>query len=207
MEKLFLICAAFMFTGHVFGQNENPERINYGDRIGPGTVLLSGSFSYEKDFSDAETTSFIIGGEFAMSKRVAFALGFGYVSEQHKYSSVYYDNVKQFLVVPGFTLYGNISYGWLQPTFSFAVPIGFGTHEGTNMMGEIFEKKSTSVSGMLSPGLNIYLSRSLALTASLGLINYTSIKYEDVDEKDTSFGIGLSPADLSLGLLFVFGAK
>lgn len=208
MKKLFLILAAVTLTAYVYGQDEKPDQINYGDRIGQGTVLLSGSFSYDKSFSDNETINLVVGGEFALSKRFALGLGFGYLSENYNYpQQSSHDKVKQFFVVPGFTLYGNISFGWLQPTISVAVPIGSGTQTLTNYMGEVIESKSNSVSAALSPGLNIYLSRKLALTASLGLINYTSIKYENVEEKDSSFGIGFTPSDLSFGLLFILGAK
>lgn len=205
MKKLILVFAFFAFTTTVFGQDENPERINYGNRIGPGTVLLSGGVSYEKSFSDDKNFNATFGGQFALSKRFAFDLGFGYQTKKAGHSTTM--NEKVFFVIPGFTIFGNIKYGWLQPHVDVTVPVGFATYDLNTTYGEFREVRATSVSGVISPGLNIYLSKKIALSTSLGLIRYTSTKEENAEEADTSFGISFSPLDLSLGLVFVLGAK
>lgn len=197
-----------MLVHSAFGQEESAERINYGNRIGLGTVFISGTVQFEKDLTDNESLTLALGAEFALNKRMAVALGFGYVNEDY-FNTFFnvHDVRREFTVIPGFTLYGNIRYGWLQPTLGFRLPIGFGSQVGTTSLGSTErETSSTSISGVISPGLNIYLSKKIALTASFGVIRYTALKQDRLDDKKTSFGIGLSPSDLSFGLLFVLGS-
>lgn len=207
MKKILIVLAVFALTANVFGQDENPDKINYGNRIGPGTILLSGGVSYEKALNDLKTFEATFGVQLALSKRFALGLGFGYQTQKIDYGASMNEKAKEFFVIPGFSIFGNIKYGWLQPYVDFAVPIGFASYDAYTNYGEIQNIKATSVSGVISPGLNIYLSKKLALTTSLGLIRYTSVKEENADKGKSSFGISFSPANLSVGLVFVIGAK
>lgn len=202
MKKLLLSTILLVFTSSLIAQDETPKNINYGNRIDKGTVLLSGAVSYDKTFAGVEKFTSTVGGQFALSERFALGIGFGLQTQNKHFDPVQFKfkgKEKTFSIAPGFTLFGKVGFGWLQPYLDVAIPIGFSTRE----KGVADEIRTTSFSGVLSPGLNIYLSRKLALTASLGLISYSAKKEKDKNGIDDAVHIGLSPADLSLGLVFI----
>ena len=195
----------------VSAQTESSEKINYGNRITKGTVLLTGDINFSNSSNDSnESNEFNLnfGADFALSNRFALGLGVGYRKNKFIYNkdtpSEYESESDAFTIAPAFTVFGDVNFGWLQPTATLAIPISFG--ESSNNSGATYTQY-TVYGGVISGGLNIYLSRKLALTASLGLISYNQTSYEDSDDTDNRFSIGFSPDRLNFGLLFLLGSE
>ncbi|NEN23254.1 porin family protein [Cryomorpha ignava] len=211
MKNIFTLLIACMLAVTVSAQTEGSEKINYGNRITKGTVLLTGDVNFanaSNDFSESNEFSLNFGADFALSKRFAIGLGVGYEKSKFTFNkdtpSEGESEMDAFTIAPAFTLFGDVNFGWLQPTATLAIPISFG--ERNNNSGES-DLRYTAFGGLVSGGFNIYLSRKLALTASLGLVSYSQTSYEDSDDTDNRFSIGFGTNNLNFGLLFLLGSE
>ena len=211
MKKIFSFLMACILVTAVSAQTETSEKINYGNRITKGTVLLTGDINFSStsnNFSGNSEFGINLRADLALSKRYALGLGVGYFTNRYIISKNTTSETEAqndaLSIVPAFTIFGNVLFGWLQPTAKLSIPISFGG--GQEIPGQS-DKQFTSYGGILSGGLNIYLTRKLALKASLGLISYSQTSYEDLDDTDNRFSIGLSPNRLNFGLLYLLKSE
>lgn len=195
-----------MFTTVLFAQQETVEKINYGNRISKGVVLLNTGFSFKntnEPLSNSKSLLFQLGTQFAVSKHFTIDMSVAYQNQSYERKSIPTTSKKSdkiFGIIPGVSVFGNLSFGWLQPYLTLGVPIGFGT--------DVFDDHYKTFGVLLSPGLNVYLSKRLALTASMGLVSYQKATYKDSTEpsqKMTEFSF--TPNDLRFGLTFLFGTE
>lgn len=206
MKKIFLIITSLVLTTSLFAQEETAGKINYGNRISKGVVLLNTGVSFQNNdspLSQSKTFLFQIGSQFGISKHFTIDFSALYQNESYELNNIIASskkNDKIFGIIPGATVFGNVGFGWLQPYLSIGIPIGFGT--------DVANDHYKTFGGLLSPGLNVYLSKRLALTANMGMISYQEVIYKDSEEpaqKSTEFSF--TPNDLRFGLTFIFGAE
>lgn len=209
MKKITFTIFAIALSISLFAQQPSNKEDTPQRSISKGAVLLSGSFSSKNNEKRNEIEKNLLvtfSTGIALSNHFTFNFEIGY--QKDSYSTPLSQIGKGFpsyssqtlLIVPGMTVYGNVSFGWLQPNLSIGIPIG--------MVTAINDDKFSTLGVALSPGLNIYLSNRLALSASMGLITFQKI---DEGSNKTNVGrwneFGFTPNDLSLGLIFIFGAK
>ncbi len=202
-EKRISIFYSFYSHYLTFCASETPEKINYGNRIDKGVVLLTGGISFNKDVDKSTSFDIQVGPQFAVSKHFSLNLGFEYQTEKTLNYIVLSGKdeytTTTFSIIPGCTVFGNVSFGWLQPYVEIGIPIGF--------LSDSQDNHATGVGAGLNPGLNIYLSRKIAFSASIGLLQYSQVKYKDTEEKDNTVRLGLTPNDIQLGLIWILGGN
>ena len=205
MKNIITLLFAFIFVSGAWAQTEETP-INYGNRITNGTVLLGGGFNfYNTSTSSNEDKGSFVSISFigALSERFGIGVGIGYSSTNTKFGiDTGYeqeDKINIFTIAPAFTTFGKVHFGWLQPMVTIAAPIDFAKNSK--------DERITRFGGTLSAGLNIYISKKLALNGSLGFLSYSSAKVKDSDTSYDEFNFGFSASQLNLGLIFVLGGE
>lgn len=204
-NNLTLLCAV-LFAAGAWAQTPDSTRINYGNRIIEGTVLLGGGFNFSNSSNDnyEEKISIVsLSFTYALGQRFGLGVGIGYSSTNYTFGidspNESEQNNNLFYIAPAFTTFGRVHWGWLQPSATISVPFSFGENYR--------DQHTTSIGGALSAGLNIYLSKKLALNGSLGILSYSDTKVKDEDGSQIDFQFGFAPANLNIGLIFVFGGE
>jgi hypothetical protein len=194
---LFISCTTLLNA-----QDAQVEPINYGNRIQKGTILLTGSMGYNRiSQGDESNSSFFvdIAGIYALSERVGVGIFTGYSSGglgAFMFESFSVDDA--FQVGPMLRVFGNTHWGWLQPFGELRVPLGFAS---TNLYDY------TSIGANIRPGVTVFLSRTIALEASLGVLGYNSISRDGEDDNYDSFDFGFDMNNLRFGMVFLMGAR
>jgi outer membrane protein len=70
---------------------------------------------------------------------------------------------------------------------------------------DVNETKYNGFNFGFAPGVNYFLTKNFALEATVGVLNYTSMKEDTENAKSIdNFNIGLNFTDVSLGLVYKF---
>ena len=70
---------------------------------------------------------------------------------------------------------------------------------------DAMDLKRSGINVGLGLGMNYFVSSNFSIEAGLGLLNYSSMKFDaDGAENETSFGLGADLTNISLGVNYKF---
>lgn len=201
MKNLIVLILTFATT-LLHAQDAQIEPINYGNRIQKGTILLTGSIGYNQlSQGDNTNSAFFVDASviFAVSEHVGFGLLTGYqTGDLIDIEGFGFSVDDAFQIGPVARVFGNTHWGWVQPFGEVSVPFGFGTFGNGDF---------TTFGVNLRPGISVFLSRSIALEASLGLLGFNSLTINDEEDSYDSIDFGFDLSDLRFGMVFLMGAR
>lgn len=93
---------------------------------------------------------------------------------------------------------------YFTPANQFSVYADFGLdYMSTDY--DAYDAKRSGINAGLGLGMNYFVSSNFSIEAGLGLLNYSSMKF-DVDgaENETSFGLGANLTNIALGVNYKF---
>ncbi|RZJ73646.1 outer membrane beta-barrel protein [Flavobacterium sp.] len=196
MKKVLFSAAALLAVAFASAQEtETGKGFKKGDFYMTGAV----GFSSEKtgDFKTNEFTIAPTAGYF-VSNNIAVGLNVGYVSTKEE-NPVDGDVDTDLFVIGAFGRY----YATPANDFSFFGQLGFnyGTGKTKPEGGGDFKVDGFEVA--LRPGVSYFLSKNVAIEASIGALSYSSIE-PDGGESTDSFEIGVNLTEVQFGVVYKF---
>jgi outer membrane protein len=202
MKKVILAAiAVFAFSS----ANAQEAKSNVG--FAKGNVFLSGSFGIVSDKAyDMEsgellkTNGFEIAPKagFFVTNNIAVGAKLGYGS-----SKVEVDGLDGEFKVNDLTL-GAFGRYYFTPANQFSLFGDLGVdYKSTDY--DTMELKRSGVNVGLGLGMNYFVSSNFSIEAGLGLLNYSSMKFDaDGAETESSFGLGANLTNIAIGVNYKF---
>lgn len=202
MKKVLLSAVALLAFGFA---NAQEEKSNGG--FSKGDVFVSGSFGITSDKAyDMNTGDLLKTNGFSIAPKVGFfvteniaiggKLGFGSskvevdgVSGEDKVNDLTVGAFGRYYFTPGsqFSLFGDLGVDYMSTNY------------------DSFDVKRNGINAGLGLGMNYFVSSNFSLEAGLGLLNFSSMKFDfDGAENETSFGLGANLTNISLGVNYKF---
>jgi len=205
MKKIILSVAAVFAFGFANAQEATKEAGNGG--FGKGDVFVSGSFGITSDKAyDMNTGDLLKTNGFEIAPKVGYfvteniAVGgkLGYGSAKVEVEGTPGENKVNDLTVGAFGRY------YFTPGSQFSLFGDLGVdYKTTNY--DTMDVKRSGINAGLGLGMNYFVSSNFSLEAGLGLLNYSSMKFDfDGAENETSFGFGANLTSISLGVNYKF---
>ena len=204
MKKVLLSAVALLAFGFA---NAQEEKSNGG--FSKGDVFVSGSFgitsdkAYDLDSSAPglfETNGFTFAPKvgFFVTENIAVGGKLGFGSSKVEVDGVSGENKVNDLTVGAFGRY------YFTPSNQFSLFADLGVdYMSTNY--DSMDLKRNGISAGLGLGMNYFVSSNFSIEAGLGLLNYSSMKFDaDGAENETSFGLGANLANIALGVNYKF---
>lgn len=202
MKKVILAAiAVFAFSA------ANAQEVKSNVGFAKGNVFLSGSFgivsdkAYDMDSGELlKTNGFEIAPKagFFVTNNIAVGGKLGYGS-----SKVEVDGVAGEFKVNDFTV-GAFGRYYFTPGNQFSLFGDLGVdYKSTDY--DTMELKRSGVNVGLGLGVNYFVSSNFSIEAGLGLLNYSSMKFDaDGAETESSFGLGANLTNIALGVNYKF---
>ncbi|HEX8562627.1 MAG TPA: outer membrane beta-barrel protein [Flavobacterium sp.] len=207
MKKIILSVAAVFAFGFANAQ-EGTESTGKG--FANGDVFITGSVGFSSETTgDFKSNSFNIMPQVGIfvSDNIAVGAMIGYMSTT---GDTYFAEVDETLEVKTNTLtIGAFGRYYATPAsdFSFFGELGAGYVTATSEIDfpGSEESKANGFAVALSPGVSYFISSNFALEASIGALQYTTMKpdAEGAESTDT-FGLELNLTDIQFGLVYKF---
>ena len=169
-------------------------------------IYVSGTFSYlSKDYDDDEISSFTFAPAigYFVSNKTSLELGLLFGSSENEYFNIY--NVESKITNFGAGL-GIVHF--FNPEKKFSFTFG-GAITYSSLKAKYYPRwedgtsKITVFGVSLSPGVNYFISKNIALRASLGAITYLHEKADAADaEAIQTFNINLNLSNINFGILY-----
>ncbi|KIA90765.1 outer membrane beta-barrel protein [Kaistella jeonii] len=203
MKKILLVGAVALFAS-VNAQETETVGFNKGNTFMTGAVGYSSQ--KEGDFkNDSFTIAPSVGYFVTSNVAVGARLEYMNATATTKVLDKEFKN-KSDVFTAG--LFGR--YYWM-PASRFSIfselNVNYATAKTTvdNGIGGTIDSKANGFGFGIAPGVNYFLSKNFALEASVGILNYSSVKPDaDGAESTENFNIGLNLRDISLGLVYKF---
>ena len=203
MKKVLFSAVALLAFGFVNAQEKSNGGFSKGDVFVSGSFGITSGKAYDMNSS---TMDLVKTNGFTFSPKVGFfvtenialggKLGFGSAKTEVDGS-----NVES--TVSDFTL-GAFGRYYFTPANQFSVYADFGLdYMSTDY--DALDAKRSGINAGFGLGMNYFVSSNFSIEAGLGLLNYSSMKF-DVDgaENETSFGLGADLTNISLGVNYKF---
>lgn len=202
MKKVLLSAVALLAFGFA---NAQEEKSNGG--FSKGDVFVSGSFGITSDKAyDMNSGDLLKTNGFSIAPKVGFfvteniaiggKLGFGSskvevdgVSGENKVNDLTVGAFGRYYFTPGsqFSLFGDLGVDYMSTNY------------------DSMDLKRNGINAGLGLGMNYFVSSNFSLEAGLGLLNFSSMKFDfDGAENETSFGLGANLTNISLGVNYKF---
>ncbi|MBW8360848.1 MAG: porin family protein [Kaistella sp.] len=207
MKKVLLVGAVALF-GAV-----NAQVTTAGEGFVKGDTFITGAVEYSSTKQDqyeenaatiAPSFGIFVSPNIAVGARVGYTKGnventFTVIGQTYTLSeemeAVNAGVFGRYYITPAskFSLFGELNANY----------VGVNTTDDDGM--DVNETKYNGFNFGFAPGVNYFLTRNFALEATVGVLNYTSMK-EDTDNAKSidNFNIGLNFTDVSLGLVYKF---
>ena len=197
MKKLLLSAAIAAFAlSNVNAQEEKVGSFSNGDIFATGSI----SFGSETQADDKTNTfRFNPSVGFFVSDNVAVGVAIGL--QTSKFEDGFSDDFKTNAFTAG--AFGQY-YFTPENQFSFLVQLSALYTSSKSEQGSN-ELKGNGFTAGLAPGVNYFISKCLSLQANLGLLNYSTFKFDAPgQESSDNFDIGLNLANINFGITYKF---
>lgn len=196
MKKYFLtLFGIFLSLQSISAQEEDSS---YG--FIKDDVYISGSLFYEEQNSDGfEGSSFSFSPEIAYFVSGDFSLRAALLFGKTNFENFFQEGTaKSFGVSLGADYYTSPKE---RLSFVFGADFSYLTQNRTSNNNELPEL--TVLAFTFSPGINYFVSKSVALRAKLGAFSFRSSKQDTNNaESDNSFNINMNLSNINLGIVF-----
>lgn len=189
MKKLLLTAAAVFAFGFANAQEGGFAK---GDTFISGTATFTNTKTGEFK-SDTYELSPSVG--YFVTDNIALGLGVTFAKGGFEFEGDTYE-VK--------TTGGSIGASYFfTPAKPFSLTAGLGISYNTGRIADAVDLNTFGVA--LAPGFNYFISKNFAVNANIGVLGYTSQKF-DVDgaEATNTFALGLNGSNLNFGLTYKF---
>lgn len=203
MKKVLFSAVALLAFGFVNAQEKSNGGFSKGDAFVSGSFGITSGKAYDMDSANMDlvkTNGFTFSPKvgFFVTENIALGgkLGFGSAKTE-------VDGSNAESTISDFTL-GAFGRYYFTPANQFSVYADFGLDYMSTDFDALDAKRSGIHAG-LGLGMNYFVSSNFSIEAGLGLLNYSSMKF-DVDgaENETSFGLGADLTNISLGVNYKF---
>lgn len=198
--KRFIINSVCLFL-FVISTTVVSAQVNFFVGGGASFNTSSNNSEGEQKFIQYSVSPYIA---YYITPRFTAGLGLGFQGSKDNTSANAYSKNGQFVFTPFVQYYtkpvnDNLSfYGELGTSF------GFGNSKLFLNDTEFSNVKTSSFGVYVGPGIYYFLGKKWGLSALWGALNYNTSKVKDVDGRAANFGLGLSPASLTINLDYYF---
>lgn len=195
MKKVLFLIFVTTFSSAIYSQS-TVEGFSKGSLFAGGQV----SFSSEKfDENEARGFSFNPRIGYFLSNNLAVGVNVGFATSKEEQGVV----IKSDFSSTSFGVFGRY---YFTPANKFSVFGNLGANYSTTTNKTLNPDLKINGFGVsLSPGINYFISKKIAIETSIGLLSYSTSK-PDIDgaESTNSFDFNLGLDNLSFGLIFKF---
>ena len=196
MKKVLLSAVALLAFGFA---NAQEEKSNGG--FSKGDVFVTGAFLLNSEKTgDEKSSSFEIAPQvgYFLTENIAIGGKLGYKTEKAENAAGVETTDKAGFAVGGFGRY------YFTPANQFSLFANLGL-DYSSMDNKLADVQEAEFGLGLGAGLNYFVSSNFSLEAGLGLLNFSSMKFDfDGAENETSFGLGANLTNISLGVNYKF---
>lgn len=173
-----------------------------------GNIAVSGTLGYNSSESaaGAKTSTFSISpsGMYMVNSNWGIMGMINYTSTDNSTIGVAGGNK-----TTGFAFGAGANYYFMKGAFSpfvgFGGAIGFPSSSVTSPLGVVTTAPTTtSISFNVTPGINYFVHKNWALSASIGLLNYTTTSVSGAPTSSSGFGLGLDFSKVGFGVSYIF---
>lgn len=197
MKKVILSVLAVMTFGFANAQ-EGTEGFAKGDLYLTGSLGIN---STKMGDAKSDGYNFSPGVGYFLTENIALE---GAVSVNKQTMTMDFEGESMEVEAKGFAFSVGGKY-YFTPADKFSLFAGLGASYGTSKVGdgETIDLKSFGVA--LAPGINYFFSKNFAGQASVGVLGYTSSKF-DVDgaESTNTFNLSLDMTNVNFALIYKF---
>jgi outer membrane protein len=203
MKKVLFTAVAVLGFTFANAQDETSSTGGFSQ----GDVFVSGSFGFGSDKAyDMDSGDLVTNSGYSFSPKVGYflseniaiggKLGFGSskaeiegVSGEFKVNELTVGAFGRYYFTPSnqFSLFGDLGVDYMSTNY------------------DSMDLKRSGVAAGLGLGMNYFVSSNFSIEAGLGLLNYSSMKFDfDGAENESSFGLGADLTSISLGVNYKF---
>lgn len=203
MKKLILSAAALFAFGFA---NAQDDAATGSKGFANGDVFISGSVGFSSETEgEFKSSTFSIMPKlgFFVADNIAIGGMIGYMgtTDEMEVGSVTFEEKMNTLAVGGFARY----YATPASDFSFFGELGVTYMSSTFEEEDAEEFKVNGFGIAVSPGVSYFISDNFAMEASIGALEYTTMKPDaDGAESRDTFGLNLNLTDITFGLVYKF---
>jgi len=196
MKKLFFtVLAVFAF---VFVNAQEEENVGFSN----GDFYVSGAIGFGSQSTGdvkSNTFEFSPSAAYFVSDNIAVGLNLGITTRTEELPFVDDIDTNTFNI-GAFGRY----YATPSNKFSLFGQLGFDYVSGKQEQGST-EAKFDGFSFGVAPGLSYFVSKSFAIEASVGVLNYTTVEPDAPNAESTdTFTFGVDLADINFGIIYKF---
>ncbi|WP_291118205.1 outer membrane beta-barrel protein [Flavobacterium sp. UBA6135] len=199
MKKIILSVAAVLALGFA-----NAQETSADSGFSKGDLYVSGSLGFNSTkMGDIKSDgyAFTPGVGYFLTENIALE---GAISLTKQTMGMEFDGETMDIEAKGFAFAVGGKY-FFTPADRFSLFAGLGVGYGVNKIGdgETIDLKTFSVS--LSPGINYFFNSNFAAQASLGMLGYSSSKFDfDGAESMDTFSLSMDMTNINFSLIYKF---